>query len=312
MQNYVVFQAYGNTAIFQEAIYAIISLYRFGNDNNYQIIIYTDNKAIFQQYLFQIPIIYEPITSKQIKEWRGEKDFVHRFKIKMLQDFFSKYTGNLLYVDTDIVFREPLTEIFAQISQGQRFMHLAEGQIDKQKGSLAKKIARFLTKNEFVNQPENEFKTLQANQSSQNLQNSLKISPATVMWNAGVIGMNSSQKNLVDTVLWLSDAMYGSYKKHVMEQLAFSYCLQTNNNVKPTDYAIYHYWFFKEFRIVLEKFFDEHQGKSVSQLSPLIDEINPEILVIPKKNYEAMPKWRKWLWKLRGKTWKINEMYDVL
>lgn len=300
MQNYVVFQAYGNKAIFHEAIYSVISLYRFGNNQNYQIIIYTDNQTVFEQYLSQISIIYEPITTQQIKEWRGENDFVHRFKIKMLQDFFSKYTGNLLYVDTDTVFREPLTEIFVQISQGQRFFHLEEGQLNKQKGSLAKKIVRFLEKNEFANQPINEFKTTPTNQ------NALKISPTTVMWNAGVIGMNSSQKNLLDTILWLSDVMYEKYQKHVMEQLAFSYCFQTNHTVKPTDYAIYHYWFFKEFRVVLEKFFEEHQGKSLSEFSLLIDGINPEILVIPKKNYEAMPKWKRWLWKLQSKTWKIN------
>ena len=126
------------------------------------------------------------------------------------------------------------------------------------------------------------------------------------MWNAGVIGMNSSQKNLLDTILWLSDVMYEKYQKHVMEQLAFSYCLQTNHTIKPTDYAIYHYWFFKEFRTVLEKFFNEHQGKSLQELSLLIDEINPEILVIPKKTYEAMPKWKRWLWKLQSKTWETK------
>ena len=300
MQNYVVFQAYGNKAICYEAIYSIISLYRLGDNQNYQILIYTDNKAVFEQYLSQIPIIYEPITTQQIKEWRGEKDFVHRFKIKMLQDFFSKYAGNLLYVDTDTVFREPLTEIFIQISQGQRFFHIEEGQLDKQKGILAKKIVRFLEKNEFANQPINELKPIPTNP------NSLKISTTTVMWNAGVIGMNSNQKNLLDTILWLSDVMYEKYQKHVMEQLAFSYCLQTNHTIKPTDYAIYHYWFFKEFRIPLEKFFDEHQGKPLSELSLLIDGINPEILVIPKKNYEAMPKWRRWLWKLQSKTWQTN------
>jgi lipopolysaccharide biosynthesis glycosyltransferase len=292
MQNYVVFQAYGTTAIFQEAIYAILSLHRFEADRNYQIVIYTDNKAVFQQYLHKIPIIYEPINTNLIKEWRGEKNFVHRFKIKMLQDFFSKYQGNLLYVDTDIVFRQSISSIFTAIAEGQFFMHLAEGQIDQQKGSLSKKITRFLRNNQFV---------LSAEQT-------LQISAATVMWNAGVIGMNSKQKALVDTVLLLTDAMYAKYQKHIMEQLAFSYCLQNYAEVKPTDKLIYHYWFFKEFRMVLENFFEVNEQKTIEQVIAEIDKINPEVLVIPKKNYEAMPKWRRWWWKIRGKTWKMPEV----
>ena len=294
MQNYVVFQAYGSTAIIHEAMYAILSLYRFGDEKNFQLVIYTDNKAVFQEYMHDVPISYELVTPTQIQSWRGEQNFVHRFKIKMLQDFFSKYTGNVLYVDTDVVFRESLTPIFEQISKGQLFMHLAEGQLDKQKGSLAKKITRFVKNNEFIN----------PNTSS--AEHSIKISSTTVMWNAGVLGLSTSfHTPLLDTILWISDAMYSRYQKHVMEQLAFSYCLQTHSVIKPTEYAIYHYWFFKEFRTVLASFFKKYKGASLETLRTKVDTINPEVLVVPKKNYEAMPKWKRWWWKLRKKTWHL-------
>jgi hypothetical protein len=282
MDNYVLFQAYGSTAILHEAIYAILSLHRFSAHAKYKIVIYTDNKALFLKYLAEIPIIYEHIDSDKIKNWRGDKKFVHRFKIKMIADFFEKYQGNLLYVDTDVVFKAPIMPIFDKISAGQLFMHLAEGIIEQQKGMLGKKLTRFLKKNPQIG-----------------------VTSSTMMWNAGVIGLNSSKhKTLIPQVLTISDALYHGYQKHVMEQLAFSYCLQNHSTVKPLAAEIYHYWFFKEFRIVLADFFAHNEGKAIAELITLIDSINPEVLVLPKKQYEAMPKWQRWWWKLSGKTWQ--------
>lgn len=281
MSNYLIYQAYGYLDIFNELIYSVYSLYAQYPERNpdCNIIIYTDNQVYLQKFL-PAGVIYEPLHSAQIKEWRGEKDFVHRAKIKILQNLVQKYQGNYLYVDTDTVFKVPMDRVFEEINSGKLYMHDNEGKLSGKKNAFFRKLYNFLKR--------------------ENTRGRLNISPDTKMWNAGVIGFNSSQADLLDKVLITSDLMYQLYSKHVMEQLAFSYWIgqYANQNIQSAKSLIFHYWNFKEYRPILAHFFQVYESATIEERINKIHLINPEELIKPKMAYEALPffprNWRKW------------------
>ena len=81
----------------------------------------------------------------------------------------------------------------------------------------------------------------------------------TEMWNAGVIGLSQSNKAFFDDILDLTDQMYVKYSKHVMEQLAVSYVLQTRSQLISAEKTIYHYWNQKpEYQLEIQKFFGDY------------------------------------------------------
>jgi hypothetical protein len=218
----IVYQAYGNEQILKQTILSIISLYQYAEDfEKIEILIYTDRTDYFKAFFDkQKSIYYAPVTSEQIKKWRGNIDFVHRVKLEVLIDASKKVRGHIFYLDSDTVFTKDPRELFTKISPAQSLMHVAEVKLDAAKDPLTKKICKFVKKHKF----------------------SIPMSEQTVMWNAGVIGVDKSNTHLLSQALQLTDEMYRIYPKHVMEQLAVSAVLQNQTLILPCDSAIYHYW----------------------------------------------------------------------
>ncbi|MDQ3073198.1 MAG: hypothetical protein M3Q97_08065 [Bacteroidota bacterium] len=279
--NYVLYQAYGKEEIAHEALFSILSVMRLEDPDisGFKIIIYTDLKALFQQYLLHYSFIeYREINQSEIREWRGKIDFVHRVKVKILQDFFSMHPdANLIYLDSDTYMLQPLSPLFREVSKGQLLMHICEGRIESQHNPIFRKIFSFIKRNKF------DIESISG----------LKIPLSTEMWNAGVIGMNSTAVHILDSVLQLTDALYSKYPKHVMEQLAFSYFFQQKMPIKATGEVVFHYWYFKTFREHISTFLRKNEGKSAKELALLSASIAPDKMPIHKAE-----KKRKWWQKL--------------
>jgi hypothetical protein len=223
--NYFVIQCYGKERILREAKFCVLSLLQFIKGNaNYKIVLYTDNPAFFDdinQY-----VICEPLLPETAQQWKGEHNFVHRVKIMMLLNFTAKYEGKLIYLDSDTWFKTSPEELFAKVDNQNALMHLPEAQLKSNANPIIKKIHHFVKANTFA------------------LANGDKVTiPADYyMWNAGVIGLTTQARPIIEKVLQLTDAMLAAYQKHVMEQLAFSYFLQKEFTAHRCDDAIEHYW----------------------------------------------------------------------
>jgi hypothetical protein len=63
-----------------------------------------------------------------------------------------------------------------------------------------------------------------------------------MMWNAGILGIHSSHaaRSLAE-VLRITDLVCSGLDKHINEQFAFSYVLQTGGEVVPTAALLVHY-----------------------------------------------------------------------
>lgn len=284
--NYIVFQAYGSIEILAECRFALMQLYKYNPADEFSIVLYTDNAAYFKNELplFSETII-EPVTPGIIKDWRGEINFVHRVKIKMLQDFFTKYSGNVLYCDTDTNCLQSLKTVFDDIANGNVYMHTNEGPVSNRNSIESARWKKFLE--------------------SPVCKNDLQLTGIddSPMWNAGVIGMNSSQAFILDKVLSLTDTIYKHFPRHTVEQFAFSYLLQQQFTIKAAEDFLFHYWYLKEYRILLEQFFTASANYTLDEQLTLLQDVMPQQITADKMSFKKM----SFIKKLFAKKWSIDQ-----
>jgi len=249
--NYIVFLCYGNERVFHECVFALLSLSRIydrGLPDNMQVWIYTDKPGWFRSFKeCPLHLNYRETRLDEIKQWRGTIDFVHRVKIEMLKDFSANKSGNVLYADTDVVFAYPVDDVFQALSAGKRYMHIMEGKISEEGNPIFKKLNAHL-KTEA---------TLKLNG---------KPMYEMAMWNAGVLGFNTKDSGLLDSVLDFTDREYPKFSKHVVEQFAFSVYFSQPGDIKAATPYIIHYWNLKEAGAVLASFFNYFKDKSWVEL----------------------------------------------
>ncbi|PIS12029.1 MAG: hypothetical protein COT73_00740 [Bdellovibrio sp. CG10_big_fil_rev_8_21_14_0_10_47_8] len=224
----LVYQAYGIRDIIHQTIFSITSLLSktLSENLNLEIWIYTDQELTFSQFFGDhVNIKIVPINMEQVKKWRGQIDFVHRVKVEILKDAAGKFNGPIFYCDGDTYFLSSPTELFSHVNDRFSLMHTAENALAPGVDPLSKKILHFTKNNHFQVGHE-----------------TIGIGPSTVMWNAGVLGLSQKNKSFLPMALEMTDQMYARYRKHVMEQLAFSFILQTKSQIMAADQVVYHYW----------------------------------------------------------------------
>lgn len=293
MNNYLLYLAYGGDDYNNEALYSLLSYYKFNTQAQNRVVIYTDNTGFFKQYLPE-DVIYRELAPEELTEWKGTVNFNHRIKIKVLQDACTRFKGNILYTDTDTFYTRDITPLFDKIDKGAILFHKHENTLRNNRGGIAGKMRRFLKKhNTFAlkSQPEHVILT-------ENL----------AIWNAGSIGFKTDFCDVLQPVLELTDELYSRYRLFVMEQIAFNYFFQKISMPESTEDYVGHYWYFKEFRTVLKHFFLHHKGKPASMLIADIHKIDPFYLSSEKRAYKVMSFWQKQWQKLsKGRKWKIME-----
>ena len=289
--DYIVYQAYGNIDNLNECLYSLFTLKKHADKN--QIIVYTDQGDYLKKHApVSLNVHYRTIGAREISEWRGPFNFVHRFKIVLLLDLVSSIPGkhNILYVDTDTTFRSATDVLFNQIETGNLFMHQDEGKIrDKRNRNLI--FAKITTYSKSKKRHSN---LIPADQN---------------MWNAGVLGFRSTDVDKLHEALDMTDKIYSEFPKHIVEQLAFSIVFSRDDTrtLLAAENHIFHYWNFKEFRMVLRELFA--QKRTEADVVSRLDHINPERLIQPKLEYENLPFFQKQLKKILGK-WKMPD-YEI-
>ncbi len=252
-KTYLVFQCYGIKEIFDECLFALLTFSAFHKKedlDDVEIWIYTDNPSYFQSLNdCWLPLNFRTIDQEQIKQWRGAIDFVHRVKIEVLKDFTKDRDGNVLYLDTDIAFLLPIHDIFKGLSEGKRYMHIMEGSIESDNNVVLQKLHNYLKQKSTIHAGGKEW----------------PVPLNTQMWNAGVLGFRIGDIDLYE-VLTFTDDFYKVYKRHIVEQFAFSYYFQQSVAIKTAAPYCLHYWNFKGLRLLLNSFFEHFKEASWDEL----------------------------------------------
>lgn len=291
--NYLIYLVYGGENYNNEALYSLLSYYKYNDASLAQVVIYTDEPAFFKKHLPQ-GITYITLTTAQLTEWKGEVNFNHRIKIKALQDACTRFQGNILYSDTDTFYTKNIQPLFNSIDKGGVLFHKSENTLKDNPGGIARKMRKFLKQYptfKLASQPEPVY-----------------IDENLAVWNAGSIGFKTEFSGTLQSILELTDEFYSRYHLFVMEQVAFNYFLQKISLPQSTEDYVGHYWYFKEFRLVMKEFFTFHEEKPFDALITEIDKINPEYLSTEKRAYKTMNFWQKQFTKLtKGRKWKIMD-----
>ncbi|HUH50798.1 MAG TPA: hypothetical protein VLZ11_01725 [Flavobacterium sp.] len=293
-QNYILYFTHGSDEFLNEAVFALLSYYAHHKEDENKIIVYTDNSAYFKKRLPQ-SIEYIALDKETIKKWKGAIDFIHRAKIELLRDFATRYTGNVLYLDSDTYFRTNISILFEHIQNGNAVMSLEEGAINSSPIKHLKDFDRYFKKNNHQLTIGN---------------TSFRFKKDVRMYNAGIIGTRVPESaRLFDEALRITDYIYPEHPSHVVEQFAFSYLLQTQNQrVIEAEPLIHHYWYFKEFRVILKDFFETYKDKSFEELLLLYTKINPEYLGGEKLRYKNASFTEKLRIKITSfRKWKIRD-----
>lgn len=224
----LVYQAYGRQDIIEQVLFSVVTLKsQWPAEKPFpRVAIYSDQpEKVEQFFLGWKDILIEPISAPMIREWRGQIDFVHRVKLKVLEHASLNLDSALIYLDGDTYFAKDPSALFDKISATTSLMHIQEARLDRAPDPLTKKIARFCRKNSFLAQG-----------------SMVQIPPQTEMWNAGVIGISPENFSVLERAVALTDEMYARYQKHVMEQLAVSFVLQERTTLIPCHLEVIHYW----------------------------------------------------------------------
>ncbi len=250
----LVYQAYGRNDILRQTLFSLISLFHVlpktidpKAAQNLNVIVYTDQPHFFRdffgaEWLASGRLTLVDISPEQIKKWRGAIDFVHRVKVEVLMAAAAKFQGALFYVDGDTYFFEDPTPLFATVNRERSLMHVAEYKFSDGHDPLAKKILKFIRRHSFKVAGEN-----------------VQMTPEQFMYNAGAIGIAAENTKWLPLILELTDTMFLAYGKHVIEQLAFSYYLQTRSQIVTAEDLIGHYWNQKDqFQVAIDDFLARH------------------------------------------------------
>jgi hypothetical protein len=292
MQNAILYQAYGGQDFVNECRYSLLKylqVYNLTPPSHTALVVYTDMPDAFADFApFLQRLSTRKLPKETVQKWRGSINFVHRVKIEMLLDFLQSFNGNVLYCDTDTYLKEPIESIFEDIRQGAFYLHQYEGVVDKTINPSFQKWETFLS-------------TTPLHYNNKRVEFTKKLK----MFNAGVVGLNSSHKYVLQDVLALTDTIYAKFPKHIAEQFAFSYCFQKSGTIKAADHLIAHYWNLKEFRQLLQKFFVTNAEESIPNLIKKLHAIDAMAIQEEKNAYEQLPFLQKLARKLLGKAWKI-------
>ncbi len=240
MKNTFVYQCYGKGEIYDQVFFSILSLLsKYKNFREaFSVVVVTDQPERVHRF-FGNEVETQKLSTEELRQFAGPLNFVHRVKLEVLIKVGKLRSGSLIYMDGDTYFQEPALPFWSDISDTVSLMHVAEGVVSEGRDPLSKKICKFLSKTKLESQ----------------------IPTSTVMWNAGVIGLSEKNKILLEKALTVTDELYGQYQKHVMEQLAVSFVLQSFTEVRATNAQIVHYWDSKpEYLAAIQRFLQASQG----------------------------------------------------
>jgi hypothetical protein len=285
-QNHLIYVAFGGRDYQNEVLWSLLSLFQYHPEPQFSIHIFTDDLTYLQQHV-PVKIEWHPLQPEQITLWKGQMDYPYRVKIKVIQNCLQNLSGNFLYVDTDVIFRQAITPLFKAISKGSIFMDHNEGPLFANSGGIATKMKKVLRKKADFTLDNGEIITL---------------NERFEVWNSGCIGITNAQLPSLERAGNLMDVLYATYPLFSMEQLAVTAVLQ-GPKLQEAHWHIHHYWYYKEFRQVIHDFLSYYTTWEIRLQNAI--HWDPWILSKDKRNYKKMNFWSRTFQKIRyGYRWK--------
>lgn len=222
-----------------ESIYSIKTLRNtFGiEDCENKIMVVTDDKSEYESIAHLPNLILVVIDSQTVKDWSLDYACYTRCKIKCLEYCFKQFQCDLLFIDTDTLILENINYVFDNIQKGIFYMHTACTSVRKALNIIANK--RFQDVNYLTLQRIHFYRYIQENHYL--FRGKYAIQDDFVPYNSGVIGIAYKNRDLLSSVLEISDLILQHFQYQCAEEFAFSYIFQNAGCIYKLEDSIFHY-----------------------------------------------------------------------
>jgi hypothetical protein len=245
-------QSFGRANEYRRAALTVLSLFAVvSNPEEWEVAVFTDQPDWFSDIFSDLPVNYILLSPEKIREMRGKIDFLHRMKIALIEEGFSRFPEQkIFYADSDTFFTADPTPLMNRVDPNTASMHLREYSFDTLRdmklpaGKTFQAFYKLITNQQFVLSDGTPF----------------TVRPEMFSWNAGVMIFHPEHRSVIPDVYCLTDQFYPPTENHASEQYAFSVLLQTRFQLIPCESVNYHYWYRIKKQIVdhlTEQYFDE-------------------------------------------------------
>lgn len=273
----IAYLIYGNKKEYQlELTYSVLSAQHFlkSGDTEIKICVVSDRQSTRDD----LPVDQLVIPPEEFAQWTLNGTYHHRSKLYALMKVMDHYQCPTALVDTDTYFICHPGQLFERIAPGRTVMHEQE-------------------------------RTLQRSPPFYTMLPLLKdgidvagveVSPESVMFNSGVIGLDPSDRPLLDQALQLLDELYQLMPIFNIEQFAVGHILNLKTQLSVSDDLIRHYWGYEKgfIHIRCEKLFTQFTRDQFDAWLK-VDEL-PNVAGYPKKSKRdhlrttALAAFKKW------------------
>ncbi len=256
--NTLAYLVYGSRREFQlELTYSILSAVhrRKVDDVDFRIALVAD--ASNQRP--DLPVEHLVFSPAELAEWTRGGQYHHEAKIHALKKALDVFGGKVALIDTDTFFNFSPATLFERIGPQRSLMHACEGTLgnDRLLGPILERLASVSLR--------------------------YQLSPATRLFNSGVIGLDYGDRPLLEDALLLLNQLYPVYPAFNIEQFALSIVLDRQTSLRDCQDLVTHYYGYS-------------RGFIRAQVADLFPEFSPERFwqhagVLPK--IESYPGTRK-------------------
>lgn len=252
------FLSYGNKKEYQWelflSIFSALKQLRANHETDVIISVISDRDDLDPQ----LPIDHLKFSPEEFAQWTQTPSgfFNHRAKINAILKALDHYQLPIVYVDTDTYFLDNPAKLFERVSAENTVMHHLEcSRIEDEPiyPPIVEKIGDGVTID------------------------SVYLSRASIMFNAGVIGLLPIHRPLLEKALNLTDELYGIAPLFNLEQFSVSAALNQYTKVSASDDIIRHYFGPSRhfFHLQSSRLFPDFTAATLEKL--LSDSTSPEV-----------------------------------
>lgn len=216
----LLFLIYGDQRVYHlELTYSILSAARFLDDTptDVRIVLAADER----NQRPDLPVEQLLISPDQMRDWTMGGTYHHALKINVLDHVLEYHNSPTILVDSDTVFLGHPVELFDRVSSGTALMHASEGALQD-------------------SDVWPEWESLIQHSGGQVA--GWPIGPKSVMFNSGLLGLDPSDRALLEDVKSVLESIRIHTHMFTAEQLAASLVLQQRLAISLGRDLVEHYW----------------------------------------------------------------------
>lgn len=227
----IIYLDYGGKAANQMQTHFSVLSFMAHTTRKPRILVITDHVAAYQRLVDEVETL--EITSTMLQEWRGEKNYSFRIKIKAIQYAVQQLMQDdlppttVMFMDSDTYATGSWDALYDDVVAGMPYMQKNEGMPYLTHGP-SQRLWRDVKGKQYADIP---------------------IDEQAEMWNSGVIGMPLSKAmDVCDLTLRLCDEMLADgIRSFNVEQFCFSLALRhLCQEIRSAELYVCHYWGNKE------------------------------------------------------------------